>query len=68
VDGGPPDFPRNKNLILERDHVAIWLAGAKDPELPPIGWGNQFQEEVTLPTGADSCSDWARKASPKIQR
>jgi hypothetical protein len=62
VDGGPPDFPRNKNLILERDHVEIWLAGAKDPELPPIGWGNRFQEEVTLPNGADSCADWVKKS------
>ena len=63
VDGRPPDLPRNKNLILERDHVEIWLAGAKDPELPPIGWGNRFQEEVTLPNGADSCSDWAKKSA-----
>jgi hypothetical protein len=38
LDGDPPDFPRNKNLVLERDHVEIWLADAKDPELPPIGW------------------------------
>jgi hypothetical protein len=62
VDGGPPDFPRNKNLILQRDHVEIWLSGAKDPELPPIGWGNRFQEEVTLPNGADSCEDWVKKS------
>src|ERR1700732_73535 len=44
VDGDPPDFPRNKNLILERDHVEIWLADAKEPELPPIGW-SEFREE-----------------------
>jgi hypothetical protein len=62
VDGRPPDFPRNKNLILERDHVEIWLAGARDPELPPIGWGNRLQEEVTLPNGADSCEDWVKKS------
>ena len=61
VDGDPPDFPRNKNLILERDHVEIWLADAKDPELPPIGWDNQSQDEVTLPKGADSCADWVKK-------
>ena len=48
VDGDPPDFPRNKNLILERDHVEIWLADAKDPELPPVWW-NEFQEKLTLP-------------------
>src|ERR1700757_3560946 len=62
VDGDPPDFPRNKNLILERDHVEIWLADAREPELPSIGW-NEFQEEqVTLPNGADSCADWAKKS------
>jgi len=58
VDGDRPDFPRNKNLILEKDHVEIWLADGKDPDLPPIGWGNQF-EQVTLAKGADSCADWA---------
>jgi len=60
VDGERPDFPRHQNLILEKDHVEIWLADGKDPELPPIGWGNQF-DQVTLPNGADSCSEWARK-------
>lgn len=59
VDGERPDFPRNKNLILEKDHVEIWLADGKDPELPPMGWGNQF-DEVTLPNGADSCADWSK--------
>ena len=58
VDGARPDFPRNKNLILEKDHVEIWLADSKDPDFPPLGWGNQFGE-VTLPKGADSCADWA---------
>ena len=61
VDGDPPDFPRNKNLILERDHVEIWLADAKDPELPPVGW-NEFQEKLTLPNGADSCAEWVKKS------
>ena len=59
VDGERPDFPRNKNLILEKDHVEIWLADAKDPDLPPIGWGNQFDQN-TLPKGADSCPDWLK--------
>lgn len=62
VDGPQPEFPRNKDLILEKDHVEIWLADGKDPELPPIGWGNQF-DEVTLPQGADSCADWAQKGA-----
>jgi hypothetical protein len=60
VDGEHPDFPRNKNLILEKDHLEIWLADSKDPDLPPLGWGNQF-DQVTLPNGADSCAEWARK-------
>jgi hypothetical protein len=62
VDGDPPDFPRNKNLILERDHVEIWMADARDPELPPMGWGDRVEEAVTLPNGADSCADWAKKS------
>ena len=59
VDGERPDYPRNKNLILEKDHVEIWLADAKDPDLPPVGWGNQF-DQITLPKGADSCADWLK--------
>jgi len=62
VDGERPEFPRNKSLILEKDHVEIWLADGKDPELPPLGWGNQF-DEVTLPKGAESCEEWARKGA-----
>jgi len=62
VDGERPDFPRNKNLILEKDHVEVWLADAKDAELPPIGWGNQFGE-VTLDGGPGSCGEWARKGA-----
>jgi hypothetical protein len=59
VDGKRPDFPGNENLILEKDHVEIWLADGKDPDLPPMGWGNQFQE-ITLSKDADSCADWAQ--------
>jgi hypothetical protein len=58
VDGERPDFPRNQNLILAKDHVELWLADGKDPDLPPLGWGNQF-DQVALPNGADSCADWA---------
>ena len=59
VDGPPPDFPRNKNLIVEKDHIEIWLADGEDPELPPLGWSNQFVE-TPLPKGAESCADWAK--------
>jgi len=58
VEGERPDFPESPNWILKKDHVEFWLADANDPALPPVGWGNQF-EEVTLPKGADSCADWA---------
>ena len=60
VDGRAPAFPQSDNDILEADHVEVWLADGKDPELPPLGWGNQFVE-VTLPKGADSCAEWAQK-------
>jgi hypothetical protein len=62
VDGDPPDFPRNQNLILDRDHVEIWLADAQEPELPPMGWENRVEEDEFLPNGADSCADWAKKS------
>lgn len=42
VLGGAPDFPVSSATLLSKDHVEIWLADAADPQLPPIGWGNQF--------------------------
>lgn len=42
VDGGLPEFPRNKNHILEADHIEVWIAFVEDVPLPPIGYGNQF--------------------------
>jgi hypothetical protein len=56
MEGGPPDFPRDKDSLLAKDHVEIWLTAGVDPILPPIGWGHQFGEN-TLPDGADSCAD-----------
>jgi hypothetical protein len=56
IEGGPPDFPRNKDSLLAKDHVEIWLTAGVDPVLPPIGWGHQFSENA-LPKGADSCAD-----------
>jgi hypothetical protein len=41
VDGNAPDWPRDRDSILEKDHAEVWLAGAADVELPPIGWGDQ---------------------------
>jgi hypothetical protein len=56
IEGGPPDFPHNKDSLLAKDHVEIWLTADVDPVLPLIGWGHQFGEN-TLPNGADSCAD-----------
>jgi hypothetical protein len=61
VDGDPPDFPRNKNWILSKDHIEVWLAATADVPMPDIGWGNQSQE-MTLPEGEDSCADIAQKS------
>lgn len=60
VDGAAPDIPRDEKSLAEKDHVEIWLADVKEPELPPVGWGNQF-DQVTLPKGADSCADWMKQ-------
>jgi hypothetical protein len=42
VDGDAPVWPRNKNHILEADHVEVWLAIVDDVPMPPVGYGNQF--------------------------
>ena len=60
VDGASPDFPRNQTLILSQDHIEVWLAAASDVPMPPIGWGNQFGEQL-LPKGPDSCADWLKE-------
>lgn len=60
VDGAAPDFPRNQTQILAKDHIEVWLATVPDVPMPPIGWGNQFGEEL-LPKGADSCAEWAKQ-------
>jgi hypothetical protein len=55
IQGGPADFPRDKNSLPSKDHVEIWLAAGVDPIFPAIGWGNQFGE-TQLPDGAASCA------------
>ncbi|HLW52811.1 MAG TPA: hypothetical protein VKW06_08200 [Candidatus Angelobacter sp.] len=60
VDGGTPDFPRNKSQILSKDHVEVWLAAAPDIPMSPMGWGNQFGEQL-LEKGPDSCADWEKE-------
>lgn len=66
VDGSPPDFPRNQAQILSKDHIEVWLAATTDVPMPPIGWGNQFGEQL-LPRGADSCADWMKDQNPDAE-
>jgi hypothetical protein len=56
IEGGAPDFPRDRDSLIAKDHVEVWLTAGVDPVLPPIGWGHQFGEN-TLANGADSCAD-----------
>src|SRR5215471_1988420 len=63
VDGGSPKFSQNKNEILARDHVEVWLASAPDVSMPPIGWGHQFGEQL-LPKGPESCLVWINENTP----
>jgi hypothetical protein len=60
VDGPVPDFPKNQNSILSRDHIEVWLAAATDVPMPVIGWGNQFDENE-FPKGQDSCADFGKE-------
>lgn len=59
VFGGPPDFPKNQNWILSKDHIEVWLAAASDVPMPVIGWGNQFDQNE-FPKGPDSCADFGK--------
>ena len=36
VDGDPPDFPKNQNWILSKDHIEVWLAAGSDVPMPVI--------------------------------
>ena len=39
VDGPQPVWPTDKNSILSKDHVEVWLAGPADVDMPPLSWG-----------------------------
>lgn len=66
VDGDSPDFPKNQNWILSKDHVEVWLAAVTDVPMPVIGWGNQYKENE-FPKGQDSCADFGRQpGSPDL--
>ena len=67
VEGGEPDFPRNKNFLLSKDHIEVWLAAGDDPDMPDIGWGNQFGETL-LPKGDDPCSEYVKQAGTRMNQ
>ncbi len=56
MDGGAPHFPKDRNEILSKDHIEIWVAGSPDVEMPEVGWADYFGEN-SLPNGADSCAE-----------
>jgi len=62
VDGNAPEWPKNQASILLKDHVEVWLAGATDVELPPIGWGDQFGLHEL--DSANGCSEIASTPNP----
>jgi len=62
VTGALPQFPKNAAEIMEKEHIEIWLAVTPNPELPAIGWGNQF-DDIELPNGEASCDDLAKTTS-----
>ena len=59
VDGDAPDFPKNQNWILSKDHIEVWLVASTDVAMPEIGWGNQFDQNE-FPKGQDSCADFGK--------
>lgn len=59
VDGDAPDFPKNQNWILSKDHIEVWVAADTDVAMPVIGWGNQFDQNE-FPKGQDSCADFGQ--------
>ena len=64
IEGGAPDFPRNRSFLLSKDHIEVWLAAGSDVDLPEIGWGNQFGETL-LPKGPNSCADYVTNPAPQ---
>lgn len=65
IGGGPPDFAKTAAAMPQKDHVEIWVAASSDPELPEIGWGNQFG---MMTCKGEELTDEAKKACPKFTR
>jgi hypothetical protein len=55
VDGAPPVFPAHAGELMTKEHLEIWLAVEPNPEMPVMGWGNQFGD-IDLPNGELSCA------------
>jgi hypothetical protein len=62
VDGDSPDFPKNQNWILSKDHIEVWLAAATDVAMPVIDW-NSRSNENEFPKGQDSCADFGKEST-----
>lgn len=54
VFGDKPRWPELPDRMAAGDHIEVWLADANEPELPPIGWGNQFGFETL--TSEEGCA------------
>ncbi len=46
IRGDKPRWPKAPDKMAVSDHVEVWLSDANELELPPIGWGNQFGNEL----------------------
>ncbi len=54
IPGAAPRWPDAAGTMAASDHVEVWLADGDTLALPPIGWGNQF-DDLTL-SSPDDCA------------
>ena len=52
TDGKRPEWPETAEDMATSDHLEVWFSDPHPPELPPIGWGNQF-DDATLESDGD---------------
>jgi hypothetical protein len=62
VTGGTPQFATTAAELMTKEHLEIWLGVTPNPELPAIGWGNQF-DDIELPQGEASCAGLGKTTS-----
>jgi hypothetical protein len=55
VPGASPRWPDAADRMAAGDHVEVWLVDGDTLVLPPIGWGNQF-DDLTLASPDDCAS------------